>query len=48
MALLVLLMGGLCYGCKSWEYDECLSVGHSKTYCGAQAAGCFGRSGGRR
>jgi len=43
--ILILLCGGV-GSCKKWQYDECIKVGHGKTYCTAQAAGCFG--GGRR
>jgi len=39
-ALLVAIC--MCWGsCKRWQYKECMAVGHSKTYCIAQTAGCF-------
>ena len=28
--------------CRKWQYNECLEVGHSDTYCMAQAVGCVG------
>jgi ABC-type molybdate transport system substrate-binding protein len=27
---------------KTWRYEECLNVGHTETYCQAEALGCFG------
>jgi hypothetical protein len=27
--------------CKKWQYDECIQVGHDKSYCVASTAGCF-------
>lgn len=26
----------------SWEYEECIKVGHGEIYCEAQVLGCFG------
>lgn len=47
MALVALLLCLTAWGYSlSWHYDECISVGHSETYCAASTAGCFG--GGRR
>jgi len=42
VALLILGMMTTCIYMKKWEYDECLMVGHSPSYCTAQAMGCFG------
>ena len=38
---LLLSIFGLIGACKKWQYDECLSVGHSTVYCTAQVAGCL-------
>jgi len=40
----LLLIIVVCAGfgtCRKWEYDECVKVGHSKSYCAASTAGCF-------
>lgn len=28
---------------KQWQYNECINVGYSKSYCTAKSAGCFNK-----
>jgi hypothetical protein len=47
LILIALFCGGMGM-CRKWEYEECVKVGHSKKYCAAKVAGCFGGTSGRR
>lgn len=42
LTLLIVFCGGI-GTCQKYQYDECLHVGHTHTYCAAQAAGCFSK-----
>lgn len=41
---ILVLLGLVCAGgINKWEYEECINVGHGKSYCAAQTLGCFDR-----